>query len=103
MYAVFVSGGKQHIAREGETLRLEKLEAEPGAEIAFDQVLLVSGEGGISIGEPQIEGARVVARVVQHSRDKKIRIVKMRRRKNSRTRTGHRQWYTEVQITGIEH
>ncbi|KAE8176507.1 MULTISPECIES: 50S ribosomal protein L21 [Photobacterium] len=101
MYAVFQSGGKQHRVSEGQTLRLEKLDAETGASIEFDSVLLVANGEEVSVGAPFVTGGKVTAEVVTHGRGDKIKIVKFRRRKHSRKQMGHRQWFTEVKITGI--
>ena len=86
MYAVFQSGGKQHRVSEGQVVRLEKLELATGATVEFDSVLMV------------VNGAEVVAQ----GRGDKVKIVKFRRRKHSRKQQGHRQWFTEVKITGIQ-
>ena len=102
MYAVIASGGKQHRVEEGEVLRLEKIEAETGATISFDQVLMVANGDDVKIGTPVVGGATVEAEVVAHGRGDKVTIVKFRRRKHSMKRQGHRQWYTEVKITGIK-
>lgn len=102
MYAVFVSGGKQHRVEEGETLKLEKIEVATGEAVDFDQVLLVADGDDIKIGAPVVEGAKVSAEVVSHGRGEKVTIIKFRRRKHSMKRQGHRQWYTEVKITGIK-
>lgn len=101
MYAVFVSGGKQHRVAEGDVVRLELLEAEAGQAIEFDQVLLVSNGEDVKIGAPLVQGGKVKAEVVTHGRGDKIRIVKFRRRKHYRKQAGHRQYFTEVKITGI--
>lgn len=101
MYAVIVSGGKQHRVAEGEVLRLEKLEVATGETIEFDQVLMVTNGDDIKIGAPLLAGAIVKAEVVQHGRADKVKIIKFRRRKHSLKRQGHRQWFTEVKITGI--
>ncbi len=101
MYAVFQSGGKQHRVSEGQTLRLEKLEVETGATVEFDFVLLVANGEDISVGAPFVTGGKVTAEVVTHGRGDKVKIVKFRRRKHSRKQMGHRQWFTEVKITGI--
>jgi len=101
MYAVFQSGGKQHRVSEGQTLRLEKLDAETGASIEFDSVLLVANGEEVSVGAPFVAGGKVTAEVVTHGRGDKVKIVKFRRRKHSRKQQGHRQWFTEVKITGI--
>ena len=101
MYAVIASGGKQHRVEEGEVLRLEKIEAETGATIDFEQVLMVADGDDVKVGTPVVEGAKVQAEVVSHGRGDKVTIIKFRRRKHSMKRQGHRQWYTEVKITGI--
>ena len=101
MYAVIVSGGKQHRVIEGETLKLEKLEAATGDTVEFDQVLMVGGGDDVKIGTPVVEGGKVTAEVVAHGRHKKVKIVKFNRRKHYRNETGHRQWFTEVKITGM--
>ncbi|MDV7105799.1 50S ribosomal protein L21 [Vibrio sp. TH_r3] len=101
MYAVFQSGGKQHRVSEGQTLRLEKLDVETGATVEFDTVLMVANGEEIAVGAPLVEGGKVTAEVVQHGRGDKVKIVKFRRRKHSRKQQGHRQWFTEVKITGI--
>eukprot|EP01029_Cantina_marsupialis_P031157 TRINITY_DN88106_c0_g1_i1.p1 TRINITY_DN88106_c0_g1~~TRINITY_DN88106_c0_g1_i1.p1 ORF type:complete len:127 (-),score=17.42 TRINITY_DN88106_c0_g1_i1:12-392(-) len=101
MYAVFQSGGKQHRVTEGQTIRLEKLDVETGAAVEFDSVLLVADGEKIEIGVPFVNGGKVTAEVVSHGRGEKIKVVKFRRRKHSRKQMGHRQWFTEVKITGI--
>jgi|Transcript_31355 large subunit ribosomal protein L21 len=101
MYAVIESGGKQHRVVEGETLKLEKLEVATGETIEFDRVLMLGAGSDVKIGAPVVEGGKVTAEVVTHGRHEKIRIVKFNRRKHYRNETGHRQWYTEVKITGI--
>lgn len=102
MYAVFVSGGKQHRVQEGEVLRLEKIEEETGKTVEFDQVLLVGAGEDVKIGAPLVKDAKVEAEVISHGRADKVTIIKFRRRKHSMKRQGHRQWYTEVKITGIK-
>ena len=101
MYAVIESGGKQHRVIEGETLKLEKIEAATGDNINFDKVLLVGEGEDIRIGKPLVDGGKVTAEVVAHGRHKKVTIIKFNRRKHHRKQAGHRQWYTEVRITGI--
>jgi large subunit ribosomal protein L21 len=101
MFAVFESGGKQHRVSNGERIRLERLEAEPGSEVEFDRVMMVGEGDQVSIGTPFVEGGKVTAEVIGHDRYRKIRIIKFRRRQNYMRRAGHRQWYTEVRITGI--
>jgi large subunit ribosomal protein L21 len=101
MYAVIKTGGKQYRVMKGETLRVELLPAEVGATVKFDQVLLVGEGEKITVGAPTVAGATVAATIKAHGRADKIRIVKFRRRKHFRKETGHRQHYTEVEITGI--
>ena len=101
MYAVFQSGGKQHRVAEGQTVRLEKIEVAPGDSVEFDNVLMVSNGDDVKIGTPIVANAKVTAEVVTHGRGEKVKIVKFRRRKHSRKQQGHRQWFTEVKITGI--
>jgi large subunit ribosomal protein L21 len=101
MYAVIVSGGKQHRVEEGESLKLEKLNIEVGASVDFDRVLLVVNDEDVKIGAPVVEGAKVSAEIVSHGRGKKVRIMKFKRRKHHMKQMGHRQWFTEVKITGI--
>tara|TARA_R110000823_G_scaffold295738_2_gene415538 strand:+ start:22527 stop:22835 length:309 start_codon:yes stop_codon:yes gene_type:complete len=100
MYAVIESGGKQHRVVEGETLKLEKIDVPTGESLEFDRVLMIGGDT-VKIGTPLVEGGKVTAEVLSHGRHGKIRIVKFNRRKHYRRETGHRQWYTEVKITGI--
>ena len=100
MYAIIESGGKQHRVVEGEVLRLEKLEADAGDTLNFDKVLMVSNNGELNIGSPYVE-ATVTAEVVEQGRHKKVRIIKFRRRKHHDKQQGHRQYFTEVKITGI--
>jgi large subunit ribosomal protein L21 len=101
MYAVIESGGKQHRVVEGETLKLEKIEVATGDTVEFDKVFLVGAGEDVKIGTPLVEGGKVTAEVVAHGRHKKVTIIKFNRRKHHRKQAGHRQWYTEVKITGI--
>ncbi|HKM37911.1 MAG TPA: 50S ribosomal protein L21 [Thiopseudomonas sp.] len=102
MYAVIVTGGKQYKVAEGEYLKIEKLDVPVGEAISFDRVLLIGNGEDVKIGAPVVEGAKVTAEVIDQGRHDKITIIKFRRRKHSMTRQGHRQWYTEVKITGIQ-
>ena len=102
MYAVIESGGKQHRVSEGEVLRLEKLELEVGATVTFEKVLMVGEGAEVKVGQPYVEGSSVEAEVLDQARGEKIRIVKSNRRKHHRKQMGHRQWFTEVKITGIK-
>ena len=101
MFAVIVSGGKQYRVQEGQTLKLEKLAVEAGSSVEFDRVLLVGNGDDIKVGAPVVDGAKVAAEVVGHGRGEKVNIIKFRRRKHHMKRQGHRQWFTEVKITGI--
>ena len=101
MYAVIESGGKQHRVQEGETLKLEKIEVAPGGTVEFDKVMMIGAGADVRIGQPLLAGAKVTAEVIQQGRHPKIHIIKFKRRKHHMKRTGHRQWFTEVKITGI--
>ncbi|SBS29507.1 50S ribosomal protein L21 [Marinomonas aquimarina] len=102
MFAVIKTGGKQYRVQEGQTLKVEKLAIEAGSAVEFDDVLLVSNGDDVKVGAPVVEGAKVTAEVVAHGRGDKVKILKFRRRKHSMKRAGHRQWFTEVKITGIK-
>ena len=101
MYAVIKTGGKQYRVNAGDKLKIEKLDAEIGSEVIFDQVLLVGEGADIKVGTPVLQGATVKATVLNQGRGEKIHIFKMRRRKHYRKSQGHRQSFTEVQIGGI--
>ncbi len=100
MYAVIRTGGKQYKVEEGDKLKIEKLEAGKGDEISFDDILFIGGDNYI-LGKPKVEGASVQAKIVRQMRAKKIIVFKMRRRKSSKKKQGHRQYLTEVCITKI--
>lgn len=102
MYAVIVTGGKQYKIAEGEFLKIEKLDVAVGEAVTFDRVLLIGNGEDVQIGAPVVEGAKVTAEVIGQGRHDKVNIIKFRRRKHSVTRQGHRQWFTEVKITGIQ-
>ncbi|MCG7757503.1 MAG: 50S ribosomal protein L21 [Nitrosomonas sp.] len=101
MYAVIKTGGKQYRIQVGEKLKVEQLQAENGSELVIDQVLMVADGDKVSVGTPLVSGAKVSATVLGQGRHDKIRIFKMRRRKHYQKHQGHRQNYTEIQITGI--
>ncbi len=101
MYAVVETGGKQYRVMQGETLRVELMAAEPGSTVELDRVLLLGDGESVTVGSPLVDGARVTATIKNHGRADKIRIVKFRRRKHHRKQMGHRQHYTEIEITGI--
>ncbi len=102
MYAVFKTGGKQYKASAGDIVRVEKLDAENGSSIELNEVLMVADGDDVRVGAPMLEGGKVIAEVVGHGRGEKIRIIKFRRRKHHMKQMGHRQYYTELKITGIE-
>ena len=102
MYAVIESGGKQHRVEEGEVLKLEKLEIATGEKVNFDKILMVGEGDSVKVGTPYVKGSQVTAEVLKQGRAKKVHIIKFNRRKHFRKQQGHRQWFTEVKITGIK-
>lgn len=102
MYAVIATGGKQYRVSEGDTLRIELLPVEEGSEVNFDEVLMVGAGEQVKIGTPQVAGASVTATVKAHGKGDKVMIQKFRRRQGYKRLKGHRQAFTEVQITGIK-
>ncbi len=101
MYAVIATGGKQYRVSQGDKLRVEKLDAAEGESVDLDQVLMVVDGDDVKIGTPVLDGGKVTAEVKSHGRDDKVGIIKFRRRKHHMKRQGHRQAYTELEITGI--
>ncbi len=101
MYAVFRSGGKQYRAAKGDVLRLEKIEAEEGTTIDFDEVLLIGEGADIKVGNPLLSGSSVSAKVLRQGKSKKVPVVKFKRRQNYLRQGTHRQFFTEVEITAI--
>ncbi len=101
MYAVFKTGGKQYRAGKGDTVKIEKLDAAEGDSVEFSEVLLVGEGGNIKVGTPLVSGSKVKAKVLTQAKDKKIDVIKFKRRKNYRRTLGHRQLFTLVEITGI--
>jgi large subunit ribosomal protein L21 len=102
MYAVIRTGGKQYRVAEGQWVDVEKLPHEVGADVEFDEVLLIGDGDATTVGRPLVTGAKVTGKVVLQDREKKIVVFKYRRRKNYRLRRGHRQYFTRVQITGVQ-
>ena len=101
MFAVIRTGGKQYRVTPNAVLKVEKLQAEPGATITFTDVLAVGSEGGVSVGAPLVEGASVTATVIAQDRLEKVIIFKKRRRQNSRRKNGHRQHVTVLRVADI--
>jgi large subunit ribosomal protein L21 len=99
MYAVIATGGKQYRVQPGETIRVEKLEGE--GQVTFDEVLLVADGDEVKVGTPTVPGVKVTGEIVENGRGEKLLIYKYRRRKGYRRKTGHRQPFTAVKITGI--
>ncbi len=101
MYAIIKTGGKQYVVEEGKVISIEKLDVEEGAEVTFDEVLLVSGDD-VKIGQPNVAGAKVIGKVLEQGKERKIRIFKYKAKSNYRRRQGHRQPFTKVKIEKIE-
>ena len=102
MYAVFKTGGKQYRVSEGETLKIEKLEVEPGKKVTFNEVLMIADGENVQVGSPLLSKARVEAKVISQGKGKKVNILKFKRRKHSMKHQGHRQLFTEIQIGKIK-
>ena len=102
MYAVVETGGKQYRVAVGDVVRVEKLEAAAGSSVHLDKVLMIADGDNVRIGAPNLSGAAVTATVKAHGRGDKIRVFRMRRRKHFRKTLGHRQHYTELEITAIK-
>ena len=101
MFAIFVTGGKQYKVSEGDVVFVEKIDAEAGAEIKFNEVLAIGDDGKFTAGAPIVEGASVSAKVLSQTKGKKIIVFKMKPKKGYRNKNGHRQPYTKVEITAI--
>ena len=101
MYAIIESCGRQYKVAEGDVVFFEKLEAEEGKKVTFDNVILVSDNGKVQVGNPYVKGVKVEGKVVSHGKHKKIIVFKMKAKKNERKKQGHRQPYTKVEITSI--
>lgn len=102
MYAIIETGGKQYRIREGDVLRIEKLEGEPGQEVLLEKILLVGNGEGVRVGAPFLEDVRVRAEILAQRRGRKVVVFKFRRRKDFRKKQGHRQDYTGIRIKAIE-
>ena len=101
MYAVIATGGKQYKVNEGDRVRVEKMDGAIGDKVVFDRVLMLGGAGQAKVGTPTVDGAKVEAEIKAQDRDKKIIVFKFKRRKKYRRKYGHRQPFTELQITSI--
>ena len=101
MYAVIKTGGKQYKVQEGDIIRVEKLDVEEGSTVQFDEVLALSDDNGLKVGTPVVNGAVVEANVLGQGKGKKIIVFKYKPKKNYRKKQGHRQPYTQLQITKI--
>lgn len=102
MYAVFQTGGKQYRATTGDKIKVEKIEAEKGSTVELDKVLMVGEGQDVKIGTPFLDGGKVTAIVLDHGRGDKVKIIKFKRRKHHLKRMGHRQYFTQLEITGID-
>ncbi|HHL32410.1 MAG TPA: 50S ribosomal protein L21 [Oceanospirillales bacterium] len=102
MHAVIATGGKQYRVKEGDVLRVEKLGLDEGAKVEIDQVLMVSNGEDIKVGTPTLNGATVTAEVMSNGRNKKVKIMKFKRRKHHMKQMGHRQSYSEIKIKKIK-
>jgi len=102
MYAVIATGGKQYKVTKGETLRVEKLDGDEGDTVKLDRVLMVADGDKVSVGSPLLDKATVTAKIKAHGRGDKVEIIKFRRRKHSRSQAGHRQSFTEIEVTDIK-
>ncbi len=101
MFAIIETGGKQYAVSPGDHIKIEKLPNEIGSQVDFSRVLLVGDENTVKVGRPTVSGAAVMGKVVAHGRGTKLVVYKLRRRKDSRRKQGHRQYFTEIQVTGI--
>ena len=102
MYAVFKTGGKQYRVSEGETLKIEKLEVEPGKKVTFNEILMIADGDNVQVGSPLVDKASVEAKVISQGKGKKVNILKFKRRKHSMKQQGHRQLFTEIKISKIK-
>ena len=101
MYAIIETGGKQYKVSEGDVIFVEKLDVQEESEVTFDKVLALSGNDGLVVGKPTVDGAAVKAKVIKNGKGKKITVFKYKSKKNEKKKIGHRQPYTKVQITAI--
>ncbi len=101
MYAIIETGGKQYRVQEGDIVFIEKLNVEAGDTVTFDKVIAVANDGGLNVGQPYVDGAKVSASVVKNGKAKKVLMMRYKPKKDVRTKRGHRQPYTQVKIESI--
>ena len=101
MYAIFETGGKQYKVEQGSVVFVEKLDVAEGEKVTFDKVLAVADGDNVTVGTPVVAGAKVTAKVTKQGKAKKIYVFKMKRKKNERSKKGHRQPYTKITIESI--
>lgn len=102
MYAVIKTGGKQYRVSEGEEIRVERIKGNVGDTVAFEEVLLTSDGEAVQVGQPCIENARVIGRITRQAKDKKVLVIKFKRRKGYRRKKGHRQHFTQLRIDAVQ-
>ncbi|MCZ7585100.1 MAG: 50S ribosomal protein L21 [Deltaproteobacteria bacterium] len=102
MYAVIETGGQQYKVKEGDTLKVERLDGDVGSKLTFDKILVIGDEGDTKLGRPYVDGARVESEIVAQDRHRKVIVFKYRRRKGYQKKQGHRQPFTKVRITKVK-
>ena len=102
MYAIIETGGKQYAVTPGQRIRIEKIDGEVGGEVELERVLLVGDDENVDVGTPVVSGAKVTGKILSHGKAKKVIVFKMQKRKNYRRKQGHRQIFTEVEVTDIQ-
>jgi large subunit ribosomal protein L21 len=102
MFAVIKAGGKQYLVKEGQEIKIEKLNKQPGEKVEFDTLLLFDEEGKeVKVGKPILQGVKVLGEVLEEKRGKKISVIKFKRKVRYKKKIGHRQWFTKVRISSI--
>lgn len=102
MYAIIKTGGKQYRVEEGQIIKIEKLDAADGANVEFSEIMMVSKDGNVQVGQPYVTGCKVTGKVLGQGKDKKVIVFRYKAKKRIRTKTGHRQPFTKVLIEKIE-